>query len=81
MILGKLRKNESDRWEIVDQTRREAGELVCELTSGDCCEIKVGGHWITTTIECGWDEATKTSEYYSTVAGTKLYQGQPARVY
>lgn len=77
---GKLHKNDNDRWEIVDQTPREAGVLKCELTSGDCCEIKVGEHWIATRIECGWDERTKTSQYYSTVPGTKLYQGQPARI-
>lgn len=74
-MIGKLRKNGNGRWEIVDNS-----DSRIELTSGDCCEIQVGGNWIATRIECGWIEATKTSEYYSTVPGTKLYQGQPARI-
>jgi len=80
MISGKLYKNDIGRWEIVDEGAHREGVLRCQLTSGDVCEVLVGGNWIRTRIECGWDDTKKLSQYYATVPGIKLYEGQPARV-
>ena len=65
---GKLIKNGSGRWEIIFKD-----EYSFELTSGCSCEVKIGPHWIYTTIEFGRDA------YYATTPGVQLYKGQPAR--
>ena len=41
MIEGQLRKNITGRWQLNE----------CELTSGSCLEIKMGGKWISGCIE------------------------------
>jgi hypothetical protein len=50
-ISGKLRKNDVDKWEIVDDEGR-----TCVLSSGSVCEVQIAGHWIRTRLEyChGW---------------------------
>ncbi len=41
MIVGKLKKNSIDRFELVDH----------EFTSGDVMELLIGGHWIKGHVE------------------------------
>jgi Domain of unknown function (DUF5348) len=50
-IVGTLRTNDLDKWEIVDDEGR-----VCVLSSGSVCEVQIAGHWIRTRLEyChGW---------------------------
>lgn len=74
-MIGKLRKNDIGRWEIVN----ESGQRI-ELTSGDVCEVQIGEVWHRTRIE---SQATNTppftAQYYAVLPGIRLYEGMPAR--
>jgi hypothetical protein len=83
-ISGKLRRNDLDKWEIVDDEGR-----VCVLSSGSVCEVQIAGHWIRTRLEyChGWTEPAAAcgaqdehaSHYYAVERGILLCEGLPAR--
>jgi hypothetical protein len=48
-----------------------------ELTSGDVCDVQVGGHWIRTRIE--FLHAPGGGDYYAVERGVRLCRGLPAR--
>jgi hypothetical protein len=94
-ISGKLRKNDLDKWQIVDDDGR-----ACVLSSGSVCELHMGGNWIRTRIEfcycpclaggsfanvagglpaCG-SPARDDGHYYAVQVGILLCEGWPARV-
>jgi hypothetical protein len=75
-IVGTLRKNSTGRWEIVDD-RDDSRAL--ELTSGDVCEVLIGGHWIMTRVEFAHAKGGG-GVYYPVERGVRLWQGLPARV-
>lgn len=68
-MLGILRKNDIDRWEIFDGEGRR-----WEITSGDVIEVRIGDDtWVTTRVE------HNGKDYYAIEAGITLYNGMPAR--
>lgn len=69
-MLGILRKNDNERWEIFDGDGRR-----WEITSGDVIEVLVGEIWIRTRVE------HNGSDYYPVVAGISFYKGMPARTF
>jgi hypothetical protein len=87
-ISGKLRKNDIDEWEIVDDDGR-----ACVLSTGSVCEVQIGGNWIRTRIEfcdgsrpaagelpaCG-STASHDGHYYAMALGILLAEGVPARM-
>jgi hypothetical protein len=93
-IVGTLRRNDLDKWEIVD-----ADGHTCVLSSGSVCEVQIAGHWIRTWLEyChGWQpsralrsypagaeacgvQGEHASHYYAVDRGVVLCEGLPARV-
>lgn len=66
---GTLRKNENDRWEIVERS----GHTI-ELSSGSVVEVLVAGQWIRTSIE------HNGREYYATTRGIRLCAEMSARL-
>jgi hypothetical protein len=94
-ISGKLRKNDRNKWGIVDDEGR-----ACLLSSGSVCELQIGGNWIKTHIDscrgtcpaggalanvagglpaCG-SPARDDGHYYAVQVGIILCEGWPARV-
>jgi hypothetical protein len=94
-ITGKLRRNDLDKWEIVDDDG-----CVCVLSSGAVVEVQIAGNWIRTRLEfchgsrpsggsfanvagglpaCG-SPARDDGHYYAVQLGILLCEGLPARV-
>jgi hypothetical protein len=87
-IVGTLRKNDVDEWEIVDGDGR-----MYMLSSGSICEVQIGGRWIRMRIEF-YDGSRPASGALAYVAGAAGYdssyhavelcillcEGLPARV-
>jgi hypothetical protein len=94
-ISGTLRRNDLDKWEIVDDDGR-----ACELSSGYICEVQIGGRWIRMRVEfchgsrpaggslanvagglpaCG-SPARDDGHYYAVQLGILPCEGWPARV-
>ena len=72
MKTGKLYRNgKGTRWLIVYATKPLD---YYELTSGDLLDVKVGGKWITTSIEFG------AGDYYATAPGIQLCNDLEARL-
>lgn len=61
-MTGQLRLKGNKRWSIFAAD----GTELHELTSGDWCEVEIGGHWIYTTIEHA------DGAYYATTKGVRL---------
>lgn len=64
-----MKKNENHRWEIAVR-----GEWPLELSCGSVIELKIGGHWIRTSVEHG------SNGYYATTRGVQLCAGLIARI-
>ena len=72
-ISGKLRKNDLDKWVIVDDDGR-----ACVLSSGSVCEVQIGGNWIRMRIEF-WHGARAAGGSLANIAGGLPACGSPAR--
>jgi hypothetical protein len=68
-ITGALRRNDLDKWEIIDDVGR-----VRELSSGSACDVLIGGHWIAMRIEFGHGSHPLRGALAS-VRGTASYDG------